>query len=77
MQNKDIDKLIPMLIKGRVLAYDLKPDGNLVIIDYKGRKLIYPQELYQPFLDEILAAQKPKPKPKPKSNPAKPKGGAA
>jgi len=59
------------------LAYDLKPDGSLAIIDYKGRKLIYPQELYQPFLDEILAAQKPKPKSKPKSNPAKSKAGAA
>jgi hypothetical protein len=77
MQDKNIDKLLPMLIKGRVLAYDLKPDGSLAIIDYKGRKLIYPQELYQPFLDELLAAQKPKPKPKPKSNPTKPKAGAA
>jgi hypothetical protein len=77
MQDKNIDKILPMLIKGRVLAYDLKPDGSLAIIDYKGRKLIYPQELYQPFLDELLAAQKPKPKPKPKSNPTKPKAGAA
>ena len=75
MQDKNIDKILPMLIKGQVLAYDLKPDGSLAIIDYKGRKLIYPQELYQPFLDEVLAARKPKPKPK--SNTPKPKAGAA
>lgn len=62
MRNKNIEKILPILIKDYVKYYELKPNGDLVLIDVKGRKFIYPEGVYKPFLDQAIAEEEAKAK---------------
>ena len=52
MKDKKIEKILPKLVGSRPLAYDLKADGQLVVIDAQGRKLSFTPAVYQPLYNE-------------------------
>jgi len=58
MKDKTIEKIIPKLIDGKPMDYDLKPDGLLVVIDAHSKKCSFPQESYQAYIDEGKPAAK-------------------
>jgi len=52
MKDKKIEKILPRLVNRPPLAYDLKADGQLVVIDAQGRKLSFTPADYQPLYNE-------------------------
>lgn len=46
MKDKKVEKAIPRLVGGAPMAYDLKPNGLLVVIDGQGAKHTFTPEQY-------------------------------
>ena len=58
MQENWIEKIIPLLVKGKPMAYALKADGRLVIIDANGQKRSFEAAEYRHLLKPAPAKRK-------------------
>ena len=59
MKDKQIEKILPLLVGGETKSYDLKADGLLVVIDSQGRKCFFNPEAYRGLLADHAKPAKP------------------